>query len=392
MSVMKAYFLGTFKLEYKGNTLTFNDYHSLQITKFIAYLIKNRKKKIFNSEIADVLYKDKMTSDPINALKALVYRARTVLKNGLGNDKFIISSKGIYHWNPEIEVVLDLEELDKYKNLASESDDKVEYYEKCLSLYGGHVLPMISGESWVDMDDSYIESTILSTMIILLDYYFENNKSTQFKELSKKVLDIDPYNEGVHYHVISDYLRDGKEELARKYYEQIAAMFDKNLGITPSAKLQQLIEGQGRIDFDELKSYVHKNNEVNLAFEASPDVFKDLCLIESKRIRRSKKDAFIVNLTIKIKNKDVHNKDFINAILESTASLLKNAIMTKLRSGDCFTQVGKDHFLVLIYCDPIYIDGIIKRIIDTFYILDKYRRVDVESTAQDIRDLITEDK
>ena len=34
---MKAYFLGTFKLEYKGKTLTFNDYHSLQITKFIAY-------------------------------------------------------------------------------------------------------------------------------------------------------------------------------------------------------------------------------------------------------------------------------------------------------------------------------------------------------------------
>ena len=44
---MKAYFLGTFKLEYKGKTLTFNDYHSLQITKFIAYLIKNRKKPIW---------------------------------------------------------------------------------------------------------------------------------------------------------------------------------------------------------------------------------------------------------------------------------------------------------------------------------------------------------
>ena len=62
--------------------------------------------------------------------------------------------------------------------------------------------------------------------------------------------------------------------------------------------------------------------------------------------------------------------------------------MTKLRSGDCFTQVGKDRFLVLIYCDPVYIDGVIKRIVDSFYILDKYRRVDVEYTAQDIRDLI----
>ena len=75
---------------------------------------------------------------------------------------------------------------------------------------------MISGESWVDMDDSYVESTILSTMIILLDYYFENNLSSKFRELSKKVLEIDPYNEGVHYHVMSDYLRDGKEELAKK--------------------------------------------------------------------------------------------------------------------------------------------------------------------------------
>jgi tetratricopeptide (TPR) repeat protein len=239
--------------------------------------------------------------------------------------------------------------------------------------------------------DEYGNIEAKSTVEKFQDYYFENNLSSKFRELSKKVLEIDPYNEGVHYHVMSDYLRDGKEELAKKYYEQVAAMFNKNLGIAPSSKLQQLIEGQTKMDFDELKSYVHNNNEVNLAFEASPDVFKDLCLIESKRIRRSKKDAFVVNLTIKIKNKDVHNKDFINAILESTASLLKNAIMTKLRSGDCFTQVGKDRFLVLIYCDPVYIDGVIKRIVDTFYILDKYRRVDVEYTAQDIRDLITED-
>lgn len=41
------------------------------------------------------------SNNPANALKALIYRLRTILKNNLGEYDYILSSQGTYYWNPE---------------------------------------------------------------------------------------------------------------------------------------------------------------------------------------------------------------------------------------------------------------------------------------------------
>lgn len=103
---MKVSLLGSFEIEYNGEKLLYHDYRSKQITKLLTYLILNRKKQIFNTTTADIMFNDHDSNDPINALKALVYRVRCVLKKSFGDEQFILNAKGSYYWNPNIDVLV----------------------------------------------------------------------------------------------------------------------------------------------------------------------------------------------------------------------------------------------------------------------------------------------
>ena len=53
---MKVSLLGSFEIEYNGEKLLYHDYRSKQITKLLTYLILNRKKQIFNTTTADIMW------------------------------------------------------------------------------------------------------------------------------------------------------------------------------------------------------------------------------------------------------------------------------------------------------------------------------------------------
>lgn len=243
---MKVSLLGSFEIEYNGEKLLYHDYRSKQITKLLTYLILNRKKQIFNTTTADIMFNDHDSNDPINALKALVYRVRCVLKKSFGDEQFILNAKGSYYWNPNIEVLVDAEEfIDTLKcEKFADKQDVHTFYEKASALYKGRMLPMLAGDDWIDSENQYLETQALSVMLSLIKYYYENKIDNKFEEIYKKFLKIDPYNESVYYYGISHYMDEGHEDIARKYYAQIEKLFAKNLGIKPSEKLTKLLDAK----------------------------------------------------------------------------------------------------------------------------------------------------
>ena len=84
-----------------------------------------------------------------------------------------------------------------------------------------------------------------------------------------------------------------------------------------------------------------------------------------------------------------HNKgldeDLVDRILESTMSLLRNALLAGLRSEDCISVAGKDHYLILIEASEMYIPKIMERITKKLYEHDKYHRADISYVYEDIK-------
>ena len=107
--IVKVKMFGKFSIEYKSKQLSYDDMRSEMVTKLLAYIVVNHSRVISVQELIDVLWVDDEIINPIGALKNLVYRLRNILKNKLGNEQFILSSRGTYSWNPEYEIELDIE-------------------------------------------------------------------------------------------------------------------------------------------------------------------------------------------------------------------------------------------------------------------------------------------
>lgn len=93
--------LGEFAITINGNTITNLKGRTKRVWMLIEYLIANRHSDISIEKLIDVLWGEDECGDPVNALKNLVYRARTLLKDLCGDSspEFIRFMRGTYSWN-----------------------------------------------------------------------------------------------------------------------------------------------------------------------------------------------------------------------------------------------------------------------------------------------------
>ena len=68
------------------------------------YIISHWNSNISVGELSNALWNDEESDNPANALKNLVYRARSILKKNFGRIKFIKTGRGYYSWNRDISV------------------------------------------------------------------------------------------------------------------------------------------------------------------------------------------------------------------------------------------------------------------------------------------------
>ena len=232
MKIMHVKLMGTFEMSYNGKTINYNDFSSSKITELLVYLFKQPFGDINNQDLAQIMFKD-VSHDPLNALKSLVYRVRTLLKQ-FGDDNFIISSKGHYYWNKNIYLDIDLDQFEQYCTLAKQ-DEKIDYhyYERAVALYNGRLLPMLADVLWVKLENTELEAKGLQVMKELMISYYEEHLDEQFDEMVRKILAYDNYNEDVYTYIIKKHIRENNIELAQRTYKKLETLFHKDLGIDP---------------------------------------------------------------------------------------------------------------------------------------------------------------
>ena len=128
IGIVNVRLFGKFSVEYKSQVLAYEDMRSEMVTKLLAYILVNNSKAISVQELIDILWVDDEIINPVGALKNLIYRLRNVLKSKFDDEKFIVSSRGTYSWNPKIKVKLDIEEIEQL--YYSSKDSSLSYDNK----------------------------------------------------------------------------------------------------------------------------------------------------------------------------------------------------------------------------------------------------------------------
>ena len=90
---VKVHFFGEFRLESGTAYLNEERIHSKKVMKLMAYLLLNHDRMISAEELGELIWGNGGSSNPMGALKNLVYRVRSVLKQ-LGSEEYIVSGTG----------------------------------------------------------------------------------------------------------------------------------------------------------------------------------------------------------------------------------------------------------------------------------------------------------
>lgn len=395
MHKLDVYFLGQYKIVLDGKyVLNYEDIGSQKNAKLLAYLLKNYRTKQSGQEIQDIMFSDNSSSNPGNALKALVYRLRVILKKYFGDIDIIASGNSTYYLNPEVEVSLDIDVFDRLINQGGCQEDeesKIKYYKQAIDLYQGTFLPMLSEEQWVIIAGTYLESSYMNTVVYLLERYLNNQKYNLVEQLSKQALNYDSLNENLHYYLIKSLINQNKISLAKQHYLSTEKFLYDELGTNPSEALQSLYEEiiSGQRSKEATMNDLQNNlieSTIQGAFLCSYETFKKIYQLEVRKAIRRGFSEYIVLLTIEPKEHIKSNSELMDAVIESTSRLLDNTISTTLRVGDTYTKYSNQQFLMLLPdCTDVNARKVVERITNNFYKRDKYQRVVINSKIDEIR-------
>lgn len=198
---------------------------SVQCSLFLVYLLVNRTRNITARELADILWPDELIDNPYNMIKNVAFRARKIC-DSFYDRPVIIAKNGSYTINPELEIVLDIEEFEKScrkaKNTTLPPDTRKAACAKAFELYTSKLLSSYDAEPWFTTR-SYYYSLMYNGM--LKDYLallmLEGDDLTVFDVISK-ASDIEMVDSEIYLQMIEMLVKNGKRGLAREYYLRIA--------------------------------------------------------------------------------------------------------------------------------------------------------------------------
>ncbi len=396
--MITVYSLGKFQLLNNDKTLDENEMRSDMLTKLLIYMLIHREHPITIQELSEALWNEDETENPAGALKNLMYRLRGILKTKLGEEDFILTSRGVYYWNPEIEICFDAEQFERYCQEARRGttvSDQIANYEKAIALYQGDFMSRITDKHWIVTLSSYYRSLFLSAVKTLAERYMADNRYEDVERICAEGLIYDEVDEWLHCHKITALIRQHKQQLARECYEQAVKILYAALGIRNSRQLekvqQELLKMKKGTEAEGLES-IHmdmQEAEQEGAYICGYPVFREIYRLEARKIRRLKNPQYMLLLTLQIKEKILpENEQMKKYVLNRAMNQMEEVLKKSLRIGDVAARYSDSQFVILLStCTYENCFRVSERIVRQFEDRDKGKRVVVKTDFEEVNRL-----
>ena len=348
--------LGEFAITINGNTITNLKGRTKLVWMLIEYLIANRHSDISIEKLIDVLWGEDECGDPVNALKNLVYRARTLLKDLCGDSspEFIRFMRGTYSWNNSYPCTVDTEQMEELYNKVSqdelEPEEQIRIYKEILALYKGEFLPKSTYSSWVVSMGVRYTTMFTDSVLRVSDLLLDRNRYEEAVAILENALKFSPLEEAVHKALLYAYASMGHRNKALEHYNYVTNLFYREMGVDISTSMENLYQtlitnvNSVEMDLNVIKSDLKEAVKAKGAFWCDYNIFKNIYRIHARSIQRTGQSIFLVLLTVTDNEGNILSNDTGKVPVER----LKNAILTSLRQGDTVAAYSTSQFIIML--------------------------------------------
>lgn len=385
--------LGKFQVTDGEIILNDDNLRSAMLSKLLMYMLIYRDKTLTTDDISMAIWQDEEVDNPAGALKNLMYRLRKALAAKFGEQDYIVTNRGSYRWNPEIEVVIDAEQFEKLVASAKNEnvyEDAILKYERALSLYNGSFMNRISDMHWIQTLSTYYNSIYLSVVKALAELYIKMEDYEKLEKICNEALQYENADEQLYCYQIEARMRSGNITLALESYEKAREIMEKELGIRKTTILNKVYEellamskGQTSYNIKEVKEDIEEEDPQGVFLCGYP-IFKEIYHLEVRKSARSDNPENLVLFTIEGRKEDP--KEVAEFRVKSAMNGLETVIKDSLRVGDVAAKYSETQFIVLLpSCNKELAATVANRIVSSFYEYNpKYKNVTVKINIEEV--------
>lgn len=362
-------------------TISSDDIRSDMAEILLSYILCHNRKEISMQTICEQLWEDDESDNPIGALKNLMYRLRISLKK-TWNEEFILTNRGSYRWNPEIEICSDCERLDFILSHTANDEDLVEHLEEGVTLYRDVFLPKYRKHRWMIQMATYYQSQFISIVEKLSTMYLYLEEFYKLELLCNRVLKFDEYDISIHYYLLQAYIKQNKKQVAIEHYKALTKLLMDELGISVSPKIKalytELLKSDNHIEMD--LSIIERDLQESLnpagAFICEYGVFKEIYRLQARQISRMGMSVYCALLSTDVLLDIPPTSDMYKKLTKNAMEKISDIILNTLRIGDTASRYSVSQYVILLpTCTYESTIIVMNRLLKRFSEWDKQSRI-----------------
>lgn len=346
--------LGGFSLSFENSHIADQDNRSRTVWLLLAYLLCHRTRSVPPEELIDLLYgNDPKGTNPTNALKTALHRVRTLLDQlwpGAGKE-LILYQEGGYRWNPDVPVVLDIDEFERLSHPTTDDENQeLDSFLAALTLYRGEFLNKLSSEPWALPLTAYFHNQAVQITLKAVPILIRLKRVDEAEALCRSAISMEPYHETLHCQLMRILLEQKRQKEVVTLYEDLSQRLFDEFGVMPSEEILSLYRESVRttntrtLPMDMILDRLKETNSASGALVCEYDYFVVLCRSEARSMARDGKAAHIALISVS----DADDNELGKRSLERTMDNLEDQIRTNLRRGDALTRCSVSQFLVML--------------------------------------------
>lgn len=393
--MIRVQLLGRFRMYDETRCLDEEEIHSPMVTRLLVYMICNKNHIVTLEHLTEALWTDEESENPYGALKNLMYRLRGTLRKVWPVEDFILTGRGYYQWNPQVEIEVDEDvffQLCRRADRAEKQEDKDSLREQAVLGCNGKFLNGVVGQYWMEVRLKEDHACYMKAATELAKSLESRKEYEKLERICKHAVRMDPQDETIYCCLIRALVKQKKTAEAIKYCQEAESYLYSRMGIRPSKELRGLfaeLMKQGHMSGSDIEAIQEEMEEEQKAGENSSvlfceyGVFQNIYEMETHRVGTLGYTEWLCLVTLHIPEETKENEE--RSLVNDGMEKMRGVLGRVLPEGTAVTKYSPDQYLFLLPCVQ-YEEAkmMMKQISYSFYTADRKGKVQVLSDLKEL--------